>query len=165
MNKELIDSCKVKGLYTKGMSDEAMEEALTSPKKGNVSWQPKRLLDLHSARKDGKLDESFRYRWASREIGNVEKKLAEGWIICNKETDPDIFHDNPLRMDDGKPIDSTKTYRDLVVMKLPEELGKARDRFIRQRTENQTAGIKSRAEDNMQSIGPGAHVHGKITIE
>jgi len=116
-------------------------------KKGNESWKESQLLDVDNKSPD------FRYRWCWVDDMNVEKKLREGWVFVNKETGIPGEHKHPNRADDGKPLDSAKRYRDTVLMALPEERGKARDRHFQEKTDQQTLDAKKFLEQKKQRAG------------
>lgn len=139
--------------------------SLTETKKrGNNSWQPARVLDV-SGRQAG-----FRYRWCDRDAANIDKKLAEGWVMVDGTSKLPGEHMARKSPDDGKPLDSTKTYREYVLMALPEERGQARDAWVAERTRNQTIGLKKEATRAnavaaaQSGVAPAA-LHGKIVIE
>lgn len=127
-------------------------------KKGNPTWAPASKLDMSNK------DPKFRYRWVDRDSQNIEKKEAEGWRFVNKETGIPGEHDRPDLVEDGNPLDSTKTYRELVAMALPEEIGEARDAWVESQTRKQTISIKDRLQKEVAQ-GGNAEVHGKLVIE
>lgn len=136
----------------------------TKVKKGKPTWQPAQRLSM------GKKSKNFRYRWCDSDSQNIEQKRAEGWEFVNGETGIPGEHDHPQGVGDGKPLDSTKTYRELVAMALPEELGEARDEWVNERTRKQTRSIKDVLKEQVtesakqHKIEP-AQVTGKIVIE
>lgn len=128
-----------------------MNEA--APKKGNKSWEPARALNLV------KKDAGFRYRWASADPANLEKKQAEGWEFASG---PEV-HDRPKGVEHGKQIGSLKQYRDVVLMRIPEDMARARDEYMRTQTDAQTKGITKRLKNNVARQGD-ATVTGSVQI-
>lgn len=107
-----------------------------SEKKGRPAWKPASTLDVIQKSED------FRYRWTDRDPGNLDRKIAEGWVFVNKETGIPGEHEHPERVADGMPLDTTKTFRELVVMAMPEETAQERDAYYREQTRKQTVGLK-----------------------
>jgi hypothetical protein len=129
-------------------------------KKGKPTWKPAAMLDVVDKKK------GFRMRWASNDPLNLQRKKAEGWVMANKETGIDAEHEHPEKTGDGHSMTSVTEYRDLVLMALPEELGKARDEYIEERTELQTMNLKRNLEDDLKNKkGKSADTYGKIVIE
>ena len=61
------------------------------------------------------------------------------------------------------------TYRGMVVMALPEELGKERDEYFDKRTRMQTASVKTKLQAKMDQAAdsvraPHAQAEGRVTI-
>lgn len=160
----------LKELHEKGIehdipSDLPITKDLTGTvKKGYASWQPAQRLNVVN-RKPG-----FRYRWVDRDPANLEKKLAEGWVLVNGTSGkPEVEHERRPHPSDGTDLTSAKRYRELVLMALPEELGKARDAFMAEQTQKQTLGLKADLErenrDAARSAGFNpAKLHGTIVI-
>ena len=140
------------------------KEVLTEvPKKGNASWNPATRLELRG-KKPG-----WRYRWCDKDPANIEKKLAEGWVFINKTTGLPGELERRDQPHDGSALTTTKTYRELVLMALPEDIGLARDRYVADQTRKQTVGLKADAERTNRSAAQGsgvapASLHGTIVI-
>lgn len=127
-------------------------------KKGKPTWKPAAMLDVTSPVK------GFRTRWCSNDPLNIQRKKAEGWVMATEVNGIDTEHEHPEKTGDGHSLTSVTEYRDLVLMALPEELGKARDEYFNEKTEQQTRGLKRDLEEEVES-GGAAQVHGKIVIE
>lgn len=163
---ELRAQAKSLGINTFHMSKDAMLEAIAAAeaagikpvKKGNKSWAWRNRLDV--ANKDSK----FRYRMVSREETNLRDKMADGWEFVNPVTGIPGEHIDPRQIADGEPLEGAQTYRDLVLMALPEEKAQQRDAAVAELTRQQTAGLKNMAQSEARKIGPDAEVHGSITI-
>jgi len=126
-------SCKVPELM----------EALNMPtvKKGHATWKPAQKLQVHD-RKPG-----FRYRWREDDPQNLQRAIAEGWQFVNPITGIPGEHDEPG--DGQKSLTSNTEYRELRLMALPEEVAQARDEYFRERTDQQTAGLKDRLQSDL----------------
>ena len=164
---ELRDQAKALGINTYQMSKAAIEEAIGAAsdggiapvKKGAKSWRWRNRFEV-----DGK-DPNFRYRFVSREESVMREKMADGWEFVSPLTGVPGEHINPRQIADGEPLDGAHTYRDMVLMALPEEKAKLRDAAVADRTRQQTVGLKKRLQSDMKNPGgPAAEVHGNITI-
>jgi len=130
-------------------------------KKGNKTWRPARMLDVRDK------DPDFRYRWCDKDDGRMSRKLAEGWEYVSSESGISGEHDKrPVNVDGGAPVTGgLNEYRELVLMALPEELGKARDKWITKRTEQQTAALQHMDRDIARTVGPAAKIYGEINVK
>lgn len=135
-----------------GVAQDA-KETTQEVKKGRPSWKPATMLDVKNK------TPNYRYRWVWIDDMNLEKKQAEGWVFVNKETGVPGEHEHPGKTGDGKPLDSAKKYRDTVLMALPEELGKERDRFFNNKTEEQTLDAKKFLEQKKSRAGNPAQTY------
>ena len=122
-------------------------------KKGTVTWKPAQRLETYEK------TPGFRYRWCWKDDANLDKKKAEGWIFVNKTTGIEAEHEQ-----ESADIGTAKTHRELVLMALPEELGKARDEYIESETEKKTRGLKKGLQAELAK-GGAAKVEGKIIIQ
>lgn len=127
-------------------------------KKGTRSWRPAHRLELI------KKTPGFRYRFCNNEPDNLERKFNEGWRLVNRSTGAMAEH-----YEEYAQITGGLTYRGMVVMALPEELGKERDEYFAKRTRAQTASIKKDVQARMDKEAdahraPKAQVEGRITI-
>lgn len=139
-----------------------MKKIKSEPKKGNASWKPSGTrLDVRNKK------EGYRYRWVrSRDDQpNVDKKLEEGWSPVNKTTGAPVEHDVALGVQDGKPMGDVTTYRESILMAMPEETAKARDRYFQDQTDKSERVIKRTLEEELTKKDPRARTHGKIVIE
>tara|TARA_R110000868_G_scaffold243723_2_gene499746 strand:+ start:137 stop:595 length:459 start_codon:yes stop_codon:yes gene_type:complete len=132
------------------------KKAKPAAKKGNRSWAPAAPLGLKSR------DLSNRLRWVHTEAANVLRKKAEGWVPASAG---DAVHDRPhgVESGDGLPAGILE-YRDSILMKMPEELALARDRYYRDRAGQQLSGITGRAKRKIRDA-TGVAVDGEITID
>lgn len=131
---------------------------MSSEKKGNTSWRPAQMLDVKNK------SEGFRYRMVNVDHANLDKKVAEGWEFVNGETGIPGEHIDPKKIVDGSKLDSTETYRDMVLMAMPEDTAQARDAYHENLTLNQTVNLKRDAKEQLDDSVRDS-VDGKIIIE
>ena len=168
--KELRALAKEHGVNSFGKSADVLEKMLfeagvleSSSRKGGRSWKPGNLLDLIDK------EPGYRYRMCLNDPANIRKKLNEGWQFVNNVTDPGTKHVKPDRIGDGAELGNVG-YRELIVMRLPEEMGKARDEYHKEITEGRQRGLRAMTQKRMKEAAGelGAHeapVHGDgITI-
>lgn len=134
-----------------------MVEAI-KPRKGNKSWRPAALLEVKSR------DPSFRLRWVDADPANLMRKRAEGWVTAEKG---DAVHDRPPTVESGSGDQSSITsYRNMVLMKMPEEMALARAEYYQEQAAAQVATIKDRLNEDLgQRTGGKVQATGRITIE
>ena len=126
-------------------------------KKGKPSWRPAARMNL-------KAIDGYRLRWCDEDKANIDKKLAEGWVPMNSVTGLKAEHvERPSGVSDGKPLDTSGKYRELVPMALPEEQGQARDAYFEELTQRQTT--KPVGELKSQAGAIGGSIRGKVVIE
>ncbi len=141
-------------------------------KKGNRSWKPSSLLPEHN-KKDG-----FRYRYISNDRENVRKKLAEGWeLVQDRNQEPIAVNDISGRetydtgtIEDGKPISTIVSHRELFLARMPEDMAKERDKYYQDLTKEQRLGLKSKAQNEADVLAREAgaaqqDLSGKTIIE
>lgn len=133
-------------------------------KKGNSTWKPAQKLEVRNKKK------GFRYRWCDKDPANIQKKLAEGWVVATKDSGTKADHVVPGVTGDGKAPTSVTEYRESVLMVLPEEVAQARDRFFQEQTDKQTTGLKDRLQADLDQSadtegGFRTRAHGKLVIE
>lgn len=160
--QELRMQAKAMGINTFGMGKEQIEEAMAAqPKKGKRTWKPANLLDVK-----GK-DPGFRYRMCRNDDANIARKQEEGWEFVNATTDPEVRVIGAGTIEDGAKTDTTQRQRELVCMRLPEELGKERDEHYGEVINRRKRDLKRRAQKDLgtDDKGRAAPVTGKIVIE
>lgn len=125
-------------------------------KKGNRSWQPAAPLGIKAK------DPSSRLRWVHAESANMLKKRAEGWEQADVG---DAVHDRPNGVESGAGTPAgVLEYRDMVLMKMPEEMAREREAYYRNTSQEQLQGLKTRAKRDIRSK-TGVSVEGDITID
>ena len=125
-------------------------------RKGNRSWVPAAPLAIKSA------DPEYRLKWVHSDPANVMRKRAEGFV--NAEPG-DATHDRPPGVESGTGRHGSVTqYRDMVLMKIPEEMALARADYYETAAKKQLNGVKTRSKQDLRDK-TGVTVTGDITIE
>jgi hypothetical protein len=121
-----------------------------APKKGNAVWKPAQRLNVV------RRDPEWRYRWVNSDPANIDKRLAEGWVFAE-----DAKHDRAKHIEDGTGIGTAKqTYRDLTLMKMREDMARARTRYYQDQTEQQVRAVAEANMTKQQLNRGGAGVYG-----
>lgn len=126
-------------------------------KKGHSTWKPQSRLTVAN-KKPG-----FRYRFVDKDEMNIQRKLAEGWRFVNTSTGIPGEHVRPNVVGDDNPMDGAMTYRESVVMALPEETAKQRDAWVAERTDAQERDIVKNLKHEVERAG--GSVSPKLVIE
>lgn len=96
-------------------------------KKATSPWKPARVLDAPKI-------PGFTVKWWNKKDrpGNIDKRLSEGWeYVTQKDIKSKI---NRTIMDGGSAgVDAVVTMREMVLMKLPNELKEARNKYYSDR--------------------------------
>lgn len=125
-------------------------------KKGNRSWAPAAPLGIKSR------DPSFRLRWVHAEPANMMRKQAEGWEQANSS---DAVHDRPNGVESGRGSPAgVLEYRDMVLMKIPEEMARERASYYESRTRETLSGLTAKAKNEIRAK-TGVSVSGEIQID
>ena len=134
-----------------------VEEPAPVKHKITTPWKPARRLDLpkdaeERIKKEGKVP-----RWVNKNIlGNVDKKLSEGWE----------FDKGPVSVNrtinDGKPIDGTTHVAELVLMKTPKENADSRNKYYTDRANNPLKDPKGKLKNE---IGDSGDAYGGVTTD
>ena len=138
---------------------------LAEKKSGTPSWRPATNLNVRNK------EPGRRYRWTLNDQAHIERKLEERWYFANPEIGGASAEHTSSHVSDGKPLDSTKTYRELVLMAIDESDAKEREAFYQAKTQRQTAGLKkeletsNRTEAGKHGAAQIAPIHGRIVIE
>lgn len=128
----------------------------TALKKGNASWKPASLNEFRN-KEDG-----YRYRMVNKDPVNMAKKIAEQWEPISGIQGAATSHENPNRIEQGKPLTSVNEGHDWVLMRVPEEVALERDAYFNAETERRTAGLTAHIKKDLATTGAG--MHGEITI-
>lgn len=98
----------------------------TEKRKLSKPWAPSHLLKV-----SGKVP-GYRYRMCSMDAMNLQKKLDEGWEIVKKGIDGKHESISNGTLMDGSQLDNTIRKRNLILMRMPEELAKSREEYYSQ---------------------------------
>lgn len=132
------------------------EELAEPVKKGKPTWKPANIDDVFDK------EPGFRYRKIAKDPRNLARKEAEGWeLLSGIAGSVTTMEKGYGRIDDGKPLTSTREGYDYVLGRLPEETAQARDEYINNKTARQIAGLKRQT----QKDSPDAPIHGSISME
>lgn len=126
-----------------------------SLKKGNSSWKPASVTEVIG------LDPDFRHRWVNKDPDNLAKKQAEGWVSVDKTKDQATPTEHN-RLNEGESLTSAYEKRDVVLMKIPEELAQERDAYFNNETARRTSGLTAHIKKEVGKEG--GETHGDITI-
>lgn len=105
-------------------------------KTGKKSWRPAQML--HTMNEQA----GFRYRWCDKDPANLDKKQAEGWefVKSSKSSKPDATTPASSDIDYAdQTLTSLQEYRELIRMRLPEDIAEGRDEYYKEITDRQTA--------------------------
>lgn len=132
-------------------------------KVGKASWAPAAMLNVTEKPAEGRL------RWCNIDPSNIQKKMAEGWVMADSINGVRAKHEHPEGIEDGSPMGGLKQYRDLQLMYLPQDLYEARTAYFENLTKQQTAGLKRTVETENEAAARAtgaskAHITGNITI-
>lgn len=132
-------------------------KAITSApmKKGKSSWAPAALNIFHN-KEDG-----YRYRMSRKDAENLAKKEQEQWETVDNGT---TSHEDPDRIEHGKPLTSVNEGRDWLLQRLPEEIAQERDDYHAEKNSRQISGLSAHIKGEMRKGGINSPVHGEITI-
>ena len=131
-------------------------EAAKAKPKITAPWRPAKKLDIPQDLKTP----GRRYRFVnSKAEGNELKKRQEGW-----EFDTEILAKMQERgllparraLNDGTPLDTHYTIREMVLMWMPEEMAEARNEYYRDRGNRAQRGFK----ETFASQNPDVAVYG-----
>ena len=125
-------------------NNDTTQEVVQKPKhRVTTPWKPASRIEIPEHLKIP----GFRYRSCNTsQTGNIEKKKAEGWIV-DKELSKKMEH--IATIDDSKKLDGTTRFRELIVMRMPEEMAKSRDEYYAKRTVDP----KKQAKDELKKLG------------
>lgn len=127
--------------------------------KQKVEWKPASRLN----NVEGLDTDNFTYRWVNKDEANLMKKKAEGWEITKKTEGDKAEHVRANNIDTGAPLATDLTdYREMVLMRLPNELAEARKEYYAERNRQQIDALTDSANAKASQIG--GSVHQKLTI-
>ena len=146
------------GGYAIETEEEVRQEVLDADSQeaaSNSSWKPASYIHIpENLKKPG-----FRYRACNTEkTGNIDKKIAEGWEIDTELTQK--MRRTPT-LQDGQNLDTTMKIRELVIMRMPEELAKQRDKYYSDLSSRARNNIASKFKKDASDLNDGAGAYGE----
>jgi hypothetical protein len=117
-------------------------------KAATTPWKPAKMLYIPEEFKDSR----FVYRFVNtKRDGNELKKQQEGWEYDIELSKKLVRHFGETRkLEDGTPIDNVYRIRELVVMRMPKEIAKARNEYYAQRGDTSLQTMKQKFQDGME---------------
>lgn len=128
----------------------------TVTKKGNASWHRARFLDVKNK------DPNYTYRWVRIDEENIQKKLDEGWGYVDGSKEK-VGVTRPDGIDVGKSTDTLIKSRGSVLMKMPMDMKKARDKFHADEVKANIESLTQEASSNIRKDGGTPYGTLKIT--
>lgn len=125
-------------------------------KKGSSSWKPA-SLNVFTEK-----DPAFRYRMMRNDPENLSKKDQEGWQIVSGVQSSQTKHEEPNRIEQGKPLTSVTEGRDWILGRIPEDVAQERDAFFNAESARRVSGLTAHIKKELTKEGAGSH--GEITI-
>lgn len=148
--------------YGKGRDDliGLLADANVAPeeKRGKPTWKPANMLDL-KGKKAG-----FRYRFCDADPAKLRRREDEGWVYVTRETGHgEVSHADPELVHGGSPPDGTVSYRDMVVMALPEEIAQQRDEYYKSINDAALQQVYDQGKEKLAGVGAPVHEGSGIT--
>ena len=126
---------------------EAPQTEQTPTKKGTrPGWKPASILPQLKAR------HGFTARWVRNDPGNIQRKMAEGWLLMKPEDNvgtPIIQAETP----EANPLASEIRYRDSIAMMLPDEAKQDREEYYRNESRSVQQQVLSKSDEQFKSHG------------
>ena len=145
-NKRMQEGREKAKLAREGGQSEG-QPADDTPKKATTPWRPARFLHIPESMKDPR----FVYRFVNtKREGNELKKLQEGWEYdyeLGKKLTQQFGQTRTIQ--DGTPIDTAYRIRELIVMRMPKEMAKARNDYYSKRGETNLRTMKESLQQGM----------------
>lgn len=109
-------------------------------KKGRPSWDESSTLLVYNKTGDlfSRGDDGFVYRWEENDPPRIQIQKARGWEIVSEVANVGVVRGiDGDTVDDGTPLTTVQEYRELVLMRLPEELAKDREQHMQEKADRQ----------------------------
>ncbi len=121
-------------------------------KKATTPWKPASIIEIPASCKDS----GFEYYCATtNRTGNIEKKIAEGWEIdywiAPKMREQGLTQ--PTTIQDGKSVDNTTRFRELIVMRMPKELLQSRRKYHEKKSAEQLGRVQGDFDARLEAVG------------
>lgn len=109
-------------------------------KKGRPSWDEASTLLVYN--KDGSLfskgDDGFCYRWEENDPHRIQIQKARGWEIVSDIASTGVTRgDEADAIGDGRPLTTVLEYKELIQMRIPEELARDREQYMQEKADRQ----------------------------
>lgn len=123
-------------------------------------WKPSSFLGLPEGIKRKYLA-GYRGRFASK--SQLPKKLAEGWEVVQFSPE-DMKLLKPATIIDGKALTTSLEVRELILIRMPEDVAKSRDDFFKGLTDDALNTTVEKFKKETDVEGHGNRATGKIEI-
>lgn len=110
------------------------------PKKGKPSWDEASTLLVYNQRGDmfGEGDDGFVYRWEENDPHKLQIQKARGWQVVSDTATTGISRGADAdKIDDGTPLTTVHEYKELILLRLPEEQAAERREYMQQKADKQ----------------------------
>ena len=141
------------------IDEKPIKKATTPWNADSNPWSLKMLSITREAHEAAKR-RGMRVHWFRKDDESLEKRTLQGWTPCNAK---DYGLKAKILGEKGD-LDTTVTRRELILMEMPEEIGKQRDAYIKHKTDRQTAMKSSDALSEHEKLrNAGLNMH--LTVE
>lgn len=135
-------------------------------KKGRPSWDEASTLLVYN--KDSSLfsrgDDGFVYRWEENDPPRIQVQKARGWEVVSELANTGVSRgEGADTIDDGVPLTTVKEYKELVLMRLPEELAKEREQYMQEKADKQMQIVTGGTVGHDQIETANRETQGKVT--
>ncbi len=137
-------------------------EQSTTRKGTRPGWKPASVLP------DLKAPKGFTARWVRNDPGNIQRKMAEGWLLM-KPSDNQGVAILQATTPDANPLASEIRYRDAIGMMLPDDMKQAREEYMRDENRSRQEQVLSHSDEQFKSHGVATYAPkgqaGRIVID
>lgn len=117
----------------------------TDKKTGKITWEPSDLLKVRD------MEPGFRYRWARNDPAELLKLESEGFEIVS-EVNSSVEHENPEGVDDNHKLSTVTEYREVILLRIPEEVAKARQEYFERQSFELITASKKEAQSKVDEL-------------
>lgn len=135
----------------------------TQTKKGTrPGWKPASILP------NLKAPSGFTARWVRNDPGNIQRKMAEGWLLMKPSDNKGVAI---LQVDtpEANPLASEIRYRDSIAMMLPDDMKEAREEYMRDENRSRQEQVLNHSDEKFKSHGVATYAPkgqaGRIVID
>lgn len=147
-------------------SRKSQQTVLVKPKKGKPSWDVASTLLVYNQRGDmfGEGDDGFVYRWEENDPHKLQLQKSRGWQVVSDLSTTGISRGAEAdKVDDGKPLTTVHEYKELVLLRLPEELAADRRQYMQEQADKQMDIVTGGTEGHGQLETARRDTRGKVT--